>query len=130
MKDTTDEFSFILRPSEHGVGVFAAHPIKSGSYLRLFGDEKEREHRMRPLKQEEVPKVFSQYCVAREGYLSCPLDFGNMPVGWYLNHSKIPNAIHRDYHWYALRDIKEGEEILINYNSLEEPENSKEDYYK
>lgn len=126
----TTEFSFILKPSEHGIGVFAAHLIKNGSYLRLFGNEKEREHRVRLLKSEGVPELFSQYCVAREGYLSCPLDFGNMPVGWYLNHSKNPNASHRNYDWYAVRDIVEGEEILIDYKSLEEPNESRESYYK
>ena len=31
---------------------------------------------------------------------------------------------------YALEDIKAGEEILIDYNCLNEPEHLKEDYYK
>ncbi len=54
-----------------------------------------------------------------------------------MNHSEDANAIRgennnpdRKYQWYAARDIKAGEEILINYNSLEEPEESKKDYYR
>lgn len=38
--DKTDEFSFILKPSEYGIGVFATHNIKKDTYLRLFGKEK------------------------------------------------------------------------------------------
>jgi len=130
MEETTNEFSFILKPSIFGIGVFAAHEIKKGTHLRLFGDEKVFEHRVRIMDKKDVPEFFQSYCMDRENKLVCPLDFGNMPVGWYLNHSKKTNTVRRDYHWYALRDIKEGEEILIDYNSLEEPEKSKEDYYK
>jgi SET domain-containing protein len=47
-----------------------------------------------------------------------------------LNHSETPNAVHRDYEYYALVNIRAGEEITIDYNSLGEPEDAKEDYYK
>ena len=126
----TNEFSFILKPSKFGVGVFAMHDIKKGDYLRLFGDEKEFEHRVRLMDKNDVPEFFQSYCMDRDDKLVTPLDFGNMPVGWYLNHSKNSNATHKDFHWYASRDIKNGEEILVDYNSLEEPEKSKEYYYK
>jgi len=42
MKDIpskTTEFSFILKSSSFGIGVFATHDIKDGSHLRLFGDK-------------------------------------------------------------------------------------------
>jgi SET domain-containing protein len=126
----TNEFSFILKPSKFGIGVFAMHDIKNGDYLRLFGDEKKFEHRIRILDKKNVPEFFQSYCMDRNDKIICPLDFGSMPVGWYLNHSKNPNAAHKNYHFYAIRDIKEGEEILADYNSLEEPEKAKDDYYK
>lgn len=126
MEDKTNEFSFTLKPSDYGVGVFATHDIKEGTYLRLFGDSSS--YIMR--KKEDVPEYWSNYCVSRGEELVCPRDFGAMQVGWYLNHSKNPNAIHKNYEYYALRAIKAGEEILIDYNTLEEPEGSKEDYYK
>lgn len=129
-QDNTNEFSFILKPSKHGVGAFAVHGIKKGTYLRLFGDEKKLEHRARKRKNKDVPEIFQQYCMNREGFSICPKDFGAMSVGWYLNHSKTPNAVHSDYRWYAMRDIEAGEEIVIDYNSLEEPEQAKEGYYK
>ena len=39
----TSEFSFILKPSKYGVGVFAAHDIKKGTFLRLFGNDEHPE---------------------------------------------------------------------------------------
>ena len=127
--ETTDEFSFVLKPSAHGIGVFAAHNIKKDTYLRLFGDEKTLGHSTRLLPKDKVPEFFHTYCMDKGEDLVAPTDFGAMPVGWYLNHSSQPNATHREYHWYAYRDIKAGEEILIDYNSLQEPEEAKESYY-
>lgn len=126
---STSEFSFILKPSPiHGVGVFAVHDIKAGEFLRLFGDDKHPEEN-RMLKKEDVPEIFRQYCLDRGGELACPDDFGCMPIGWYLNHSRVPNAEFRGWECFALRDIASGEEIVIDYNNLEEPESAKEKYY-
>jgi hypothetical protein len=127
--NNTNEFSFILKPSKYGVGVFATHDITRGTYLRLFGDEKLYEHRIRMMKKEDIPEVFQDYCMSRGEQLVCPEDFGQMPVGWYLNHSKEGNAEHKDFNWYASKDIKAGDEVLINYNTLEEPEEDKENFY-
>jgi len=125
----TNEFSFILKPSKFGVGVFAVHDISQGTYLRLFGDEKLYEHRIRLMDKKDVSEVFRDYCMSRGEQLVCPEDFGQMPVGWYLNHSGNFNAEHRDYNWYASRDIKAGEEILIDYNTLEEPKADQKNFY-
>jgi SET domain-containing protein len=130
MRDVTDEFSFILKPSSHGIGVFAVHDIKNGTYLRLFGNEKLLENKTRTMNKKDVPEIFQDYCIDRGKTLICPEDFGYMPVGWYLNHSKEFNAIHKNYNWYASRDIVAGEEILIDYNSLEEPDEARKDFYK
>jgi hypothetical protein len=129
-KNKTTEFSFMLKPAEYGVGVFATHDIKKGTFLRLFGDSKSPSDNCRELRDEDVPKLFWSYCPSRGGTMMGPSDFGRMEVGWYLNHSKIPNARHENYNYYALRDIKAGEEIAIDYNSLEQPEEDKQDFYK
>jgi SET domain-containing protein len=128
-KDKTNEFSFILKPAKYGIGVFAAHDIKTGTYLKLFHEENEPSVGMER-KKKDVPKYFRQYCLDRGEMLWAPKDFGRMEIGWHLNHSKTPNAINRNYKYYAQRDILEGEEITIDYNSLEEPENAKADYYR
>jgi SET domain-containing protein len=130
MQNKTDEFSFAIKKSEHGVGVFAVHDIEAGTYLRLFGDEDNPDDVHVIRKKEDVPEYFRQYCVDKgDGTMMCPNDFGCMEIGWHLNHSRTPNAYQRDYEYYALRDIEAGEEITIDYNDLGEPEGSKEEYY-
>lgn len=130
MKNKTNEFSFILKPSEHGVGVFATHDIEKNTPLRLFGDKATFEERIRVLPKSEINKSFIDYCIEFEDKVYAPRDFGRMEIGWYLNHSKNANTYHIDYNWYASRNIKAGEEILIDYNSLGEPEELKSDYYE
>jgi SET domain-containing protein len=127
--ETTNEFSFVLKPSVHGIGVFAAHDIMAETYLRLFGNEDKTNDVSVIRNKKDVPEFFRTYCVDRGEELLCPADFGCMELGWHVNHSSTPNAHHKNYEFYALRDIKAGEEITINYNTLEEPDNSKEEYY-
>lgn len=132
MKETTDEYSFVLKPSAYGIGVFAAHDIKEGTYLRMFGENNPLRH----LNKKDIPEQFRIFCADRGETMICPPDFGYMPVGWHLNHSSTPNAVHKGwkkkegYDFFAIRDIKDGEEITIDYNLLEEPEEGKEAYYK
>lgn len=128
MQNKTTEFSFVLKKSEYGVGVFATHNIKSDTYLRVFGDEDNPNDVSVVRKKEDVPEFFRSYCVDRGETMECPKDFGCMEVGWFINHSKTPNAYIRNREFYALRDISTDEEITIDYNSL--PEEVKEDYYK
>lgn len=128
MENKTTEFSFILKPSKHGIGVFAAHDIEKGTYLRLFNEENIETAVLR--RKKDIPKLFQEYCPDRGVMLLCPRDFGHMEIGWYMNHSKAPNAYHKNYNYYTLRDIKEGEEITIDYNTLGEPKEAREDYYK
>ncbi len=121
----TTEFSFVLAPSQiHGIGVFATHSIKKGAKLRLFSDETPRyiSRNSEDFKSPLIKKFCEWYCVEDEGGFFCSLDFGQMAVGWYLNHSKTPNAHHIEYIYYALKDINEGDEILIDYDTLEEHE--------
>ncbi len=122
-RSETDEYSFMVAPSPiSGVGVFAVHDIPKNTILRVFGDEETRfiPHKKAAQEPEHVQHFYKWFCiVGKDGY-DCPVDFGKMEIGWYLNHSKTPNAYHRNYFYYALRDIKKGEEILIDYESLDE----------
>lgn len=130
MQNKTTEFSFILKNSEHGVGVFAAHDIKADTYLRVFGDENNPNDVSVVRKKKDVPEFFRSYCVERGETMECPNDFSCMEVGWFINHSKTPNAYVRDREFYALQNILTNEEITVDYNSLGEPEETKENYYK
>lgn len=127
----TDDHSFILKPSTisgASVGVFALHGIEPKVHLELKPQGKSIGV---DVKEADIPKSLLTYCVANEnGTWRCPPEFNHMHLVWYLNHSDQPNAEKRDDGYYSTKPIKSGEEILIDYNSLGEPEDKKEDYYK
>jgi len=133
------EFTFLLKPSPvGGVGVFTAHDITAGTELLPVT------FNVRTMKIKDIPQAFVSYCIfINDEECLCPENFNRMEIGWYINHSDTPNmAITNPAQsaslvpsivtnsFYALRDIKEGEEVFVNYNALGEPESMKEDYYK
>ncbi len=123
----TDEFSFVLKPGKYGIGVHAVVDITAGAKLNMFG---KNEQAPRTIDKDQVPVELSGLCIdLGENKLLCPNDFTKIELGWFLNHSNDPNAEHKNLIWYAKRDISKGEEILIDYNSLDEPEDLKDDYY-
>lgn len=125
----TSEYSFILKPSKiGGVGVFAIHDIDANVKLTLVSDD----YKSRLLHQSEIPADLIMYCVAKDNDMwSCPSSFNKMEIAWHLNHSDSPNAKRTGKgEFFSTQNIKAGEEITIDYNTLGEPEDKKEDYYK
>jgi SET domain-containing protein len=121
------EFTFILQPSVlGGIGVFATHNIPINT--KLFSDT----FTLRTMKSANIPEAFKKYIIyLNDEECLCPERFDRMEIGWYINHSYQPNIQkNSDKHVVALRNINQGEEILIDYNCLNEPEHLKEDYYK
>ena len=87
-----------IKESEiEGLGLFAAEDIPSNTYLGI-----------------------SHYYMVDVGII-------RTPMGGFYNHSDNPNckkqeinfrgnlSVMSEYHLYTLRDIKEGEEITVNY---------------
>jgi SET domain-containing protein len=129
MNNKTTHESFVLKPSKvSGVGVFALHGIARGTYLKLFTTGFEEEVR----KVSDVPKELRAYCLTRsDGKLLCPKHFNRLDIGNYINHSNRANMTYKQGRGYfAKRNIRRGEELLGNYRELDEPEESREDYYK
>ena len=136
MINSTDEFSFQLKPSEHGIGVFLLHDVQESTKLMVQPDECS----VRILRKEEIPDALQTYCEARpenDGTYFCPQDFSAMELSWFINHSNSPNvrlefsnSEHPFVTHYAARDLNAGEELFINYNEFEEPEEEKEEYYR
>ena len=121
------EFSFILGPSQiGGLGVFATHDISKG--MKIFSGT----HSVRTMNTKDIPIEFLKYCIfLNDEECKCPERFDRMEIGWYLNHSKEPNvSITPEKRMVAICDIKAGEEILLDYNELNEPEHLKEAYFK
>jgi SET domain-containing protein len=114
LRKRTNEFSFLLKPSRiAGIGIFAVHGIAKGTYLAFF-----RESEPSPLRRVTSKNRFfvERFGVpgGKNAYY-CPPDFRWMSIGWYVNHSTKPNAFHINYRYFALRDIKAGTEITIDY---------------
>jgi len=131
VKSEWSEFSFMIRASSigdaGGVGVFATHNIPAGAFFLNKSFE------ARVLKTKDVPKEFVKYCIyLNDEELLCPERFDRMEIGWFINHSFTPNIAYNSdkRSLYAIRNIKAGEEILIDYNYLDEPEYLKDDFYK
>lgn len=129
---TTNEFSFVLKPSTisgGGVGIFTLHDIDKDVRLDILPEGYEA----RILKTDDIPDDLRVYCVAQPDGKTwrCPKKFNHMEMSWYINHSKNSNArFERFVGFFSTRPIKKGEELFLNYNELNEPEELKEDYYK
>ena len=131
MKNTTDRHSFILKPStinNGGVGVFALHDITKNTYMELFLKDFQEEI----CDKKDVPEELQGYCLnLPNNKILCPKLFNRMDIGNYLNHSENPNVKYKkEKGYFAVRDIKNGEEILANYRDLDEPIETREEYYK
>lgn len=110
----------------HGIGVFAIRNIPAN--IDPFQERKnEMSFAMIPeakiLDDPSIPDAVKEYaedmCINRGGYLHFPRPGMNaLPPVFYINHSKTPNvgADKEDY-FFALREIKAGEELLIDYES-------------
>ena len=67
---------------------------------------------------ESLKKLYDDFCILKPGKYGAPASFNDMTSAWYLNHSKHPNmAADGDYRFYALRDIKSGEELTVDYDT-------------
>ena len=110
------------------MGVFVLHDIAEGTHLELFRADFQEEIR----DVGEVQKELQGFCLHREdGKLLCPKFFNRMDIGNYVNHSESANLRYeKGKGYFAKRDIRAGEELIANYRELDEPESSRDDYYR
>jgi hypothetical protein len=114
-----------LKQSSYGIGVFAISDIPAGTEL-FKGDPLTELVKVPEDYVERLPstirKLYHDFCPLNEGFYECPPSFDQMGQSWYLNSSKHQNVrMSSDYeHMIAIRDINEGEEIFINYETFSE----------
>jgi len=117
-----------LRPSKiHGIGVFAIRNIPKGTKIFPADEGELVWKRKSDLKLDQLPqeirRFYDQFCLIKdkgETY-GCPKNFNLMTVAWYLNHSKTPNVgCDQDYTFFALRNIRDGEELTADYHTYNE----------
>ena len=66
----------------------------------------------------DLMRLYKDFAILRKGKYGCPPSFNLLTPAWYLNCSKRPNvACDANYEFYALRDIKKGEELTIDYDT-------------
>lgn len=98
---------YVETSSVHGRGLYAAVDIRQGDYIGEYDGPAVVENDMHVLWTEEDDGEW----IARDG----------KNILRYLNHDCVnPHAGFCGFKLYALRDIKQGEEVMIDYG--EEPE--------
>ena len=115
MDNVKHNYPFELKPSSiGGIGVFSRIAIKKGTDLSCY------------LKSDAVfvrdipDKVMrNKFCVKTKSGWWCPTDFGRMSMWWYTNHSPHPNVSCVRDKYIAIKHIKKGDEITINYGELD-----------
>lgn len=127
LNELTDKTYVILRPSKiAGIGVFALRPIPKG--CRDMFSLPNQDDKWITFSNEEVQSLPTHARVLVENY--CLFDvnqyyvpekgFKALDVCLFLNHSDTPNiiSIEDGNYFKTLRDIAEGEELLINYGTI------------
>lgn len=117
----------MLKPSAiEGIGVFAVTDIPKGC-RNMFGAPDAPEDWLTISKKEietlpaHAQFLVGNYCLFDEDSYYVPAHgFKKMDVSLFLNHSDAPNitSINDGDYFEALRDIKEGEELVIDYGEI------------
>jgi len=117
----------MIRPSPiEGIGVFALRDIPKGC-RSMFSKANEQEQWI-PVSKTEVDHLpahakalIENYCLYDDEHYFVP-DYGfkKMDLVNFLNHADIPNiiSINDGEFFEAVRDIKKGEELVIDYGEI------------
>jgi len=114
-----------LKPSPiEGIGVFAITDIKEGQ-TGIFSKDKSEWIAVTKAEVETLPAhsrfLVENHCLYDDEHYFIPeYGFKMIDLVVYLNHSDDPNvrSINEGEDFVALRDIKAGEELLINYGEI------------
>ena len=119
-----------IRPSrvcKGGVGVFAIRSIKKGTCI--FPDDTDRVRRIKGESLRDLPdelrRLYEDFAVIKPDYYLCPASFNRLTVSWYLNEpikGGRPNVrCDKSYDFFAIREIKAGEELTVLYPMYSDP---------
>jgi len=127
LHELAHEMQIALQPSYiHGIGVFAITDIPKrcktlfsknpGSWIPLSFSEAEQ------LPAHVKDFIETYYLYDDENYFIPDHGCKVMDMANYLNHSNTPNivSVNDGEYFETVRDIKAGEELLVNYGSIVE----------
>lgn len=122
MKPHDGVYARIQSSKTHGVGVFAVQNIKKGTYI--FPNDKVKIVWVSNSTFKGLPagvkRLYRDFCIIKdEGKTyGCPRNFNEMTISWYLNHSKKPTVgCDKHFDFFALKNIKAGEELTVDYDT-------------
>lgn len=117
----------ILRPSPvAGIGVFAIKDIAKGC-REMFSAPHKDDQWVKVTKKEvdllpgHTRHLIENYCLYDEDHYFVPdHGFKKVDLSLFLNHSDTPNiiSIKEGEYFVAIRDIKAGEELFLNYGEI------------
>lgn len=112
-----------------GIGVFAIRPIPKGT--DIFANDHapliwvSRAELAAAALTEAERALYHDFAIRRGDEIGCPANFNNLTPGWYLNEPPRGASANvragEGFAFTALRDIAEGEELTIAYESFSEP---------
>ena len=127
LKELASSTYVMIKPSPlHGIGVFAIRDIPKGTkniFSKGVGDWiKVSKEEVDALPQHSKDLI-ENHCLFDEDHYFIP-DYGFKLVDLviYLNHSETPNVIslNEGEEFEAIRDIANGEELLVDYGTIVE----------
>lgn len=129
LKQLQSQTYVMIKPSPlHGIGVFAIRDIPKGTkdiFSEGFGDWIQVSKQEVNTLPNHAKELIENHCLFDEDYYFIPeYGFKLVDLVIYLNHSETPNVIslNEGAHFEALVDIKEGEELLVDYGTIVETE--------
>jgi len=125
--ELTHETSVALKASPiHGIGVFAVCDIPKGCKT-IFSKNTGGWIKLSFAETEQLPPhvkdfIETYYLYDAENYFIPDHGCKVMDMANYLNHSNTPNiiSVNDGEYFEAIRDIKAGEELLVNYGEIVE----------
>ena len=132
LKELNAETYVMIRPSPiEGIGVFAVRDIPKGC-RNMFSKPTGNPDEYIRLTKEEVAllphssvALIENYCLYDAAAYYVPAEgFKKMDLVNFINHSDFPNiiSINEGEYFEAIKDIKAGEELLVDYGELVEEE--------
>lgn len=129
LKQLQSQTYVMIKPSPlHGIGVFAIRDIPKGTkdiFSEGFGDWIQVSKQEVNTLPNHAKELIENHCLFDEDHYFIPeYGFKLVDLVIYLNHSETPNVIslNEGAHFEALVDIKEGEELLVDYGTIVETE--------
>lgn len=109
----------------HGIGVFAIQDILEGTSLFEFDNTQMTWINVAEIQNasSKIKQLYEDFCVTKNDktLYGCPVNFNQMTMAWYMNHSDDPNVeSDNHYNFVSRKNIKNGEELTINYNDFGE----------